>query len=1042
MDMKHEEHYLRRISSVLVLLLVSCLTAFAQGIQIKGTIVDEQGETIIGASVVVKGNASVGSISDFDGNFTLEVPSENSVVVISYIGMKTQEIKVGNKRTFNITLEEDRSELNEVVVVGYGQQKKASIVGAITQTTGDVLERAGGVNDIGSALTGNLPGVVTVASSGMPGAEDPQITIRAASSWNSSSPLVLVDGVERSMSSVDISSVQSISVLKDASATAVYGVKGANGVILITTKRGQVGKAQIDVTVNMTMKVPSKLPSKYDSYDALRLRNVAIERELGIAPGSWADIRPMGFISMYRNQTTVEQRERYANVDWQDVIFDDYAMSYNANINVSGGTDFVRYFVSADYVNEGDLFNTWDTGRGYESGYGYNRINVRSNLDFSLTKTTTFKMNIAGSSGTRKTPWGQYSDGDWAVAQQWAGVYNIAPDVFLPRYSDGSWGYYPKAVNVTNSAQNIALSGIQNATTTTINTDFTLEQDLSFITKGLKLSGMISWDNVFQERDRGVNDLYHDAQQKYIDPMTGEVSYKFPYDTNTGFDFAQGILWGIQPGAVNNGATQRRLNYQVQLYWGRQFGKHNVSAMGLWARQETATGSEIPHYREDWVFRATYDYAGKYFFEYNGAYNGSEKFSPENRFAFFQSGALGWMISEEKWMNWSKSFLDMLKFRVSYGEIGDDNVWQRWMYVSQWAYGGNTNIDLTHTASPYAWYRENVVGNPDVKWETVKKFNFGIDYAFLGGMFAGSLDFFHDKRVDILLDGASRSVPFYFGATAPTANLGEVKTSGYELELRFNKSFNKDMRLWANFNMTHATNEVVFKDDPELYPAYQKQAGYPMGQSHAYVDLGYIQSYDELYGSVKHDTSDNQKLVGDYNIVDYNGDGVIDSDDSVPYGYSSAPENTYNATIGFEWKGFSCFVQFYGVTNVTRDVVLDDFASYLDNVYNQGSWWSKENPTADVTASRWTSTPSYNDATRYLYDGSYIRLKNAEIAYTINNDWLHKLGLRELRIYLNGNNLWSWSRMPDDRESNFAGGGGQGAYPTMRRFNLGVKFTL
>ena len=807
--MKHEEHYLRRISSVLVLLLMSCLTAFAQGIQIKGTIVDEQGETIIGASVVVKGNASVGSISDFDGNFTLEVPSENSVVVISYIGMKTQEIKVGNKRTFNITLEEDRSELNEVVVVGYGQQKKASIVGAITQTTGDVLKRAGGVNDIGAALTGNLPGVVTVASSGMPGAEDPQITIRSASSWNSSSPLVLVDGVERSMSSVDISSVQSISVLKDASATAVYGVKGANGVILITTKRGEIGKAQIDVTVNMTMKVPSKLPSKYDSYDALRLRNVAIERELGIFEGSWADIMPMDIISMYRNQTTVEQRERYANVDWQDVIFDDYAMSYNANINVSGGTEFVRYFVSADYVNEGDLFNTWDTGRGYEAGYGYNRINVRSNLDFSLTKTTTFKMNIAGSSGTRKTPWGQYGDGDWAVAQQWAGIYNIAPDVFLPRYSDGSWGYYPRAVNVTNSAQNIALSGIQNATTTTINTDFTLEQDLSFITKGLKLSGMISWDNVFQERDRGVNDLYHDAQQKWIDPLTGDVYYKNAYDGTTGFDFAQGILWSTQAGAVNNGATQRRLNYQVQLYWGRQFGKHNVSAMGLWARQENATGSEIPRYREDWVFRATYDYAGKYFFEYNGAYNGSEKFSPDNRFAFFQSGALGWMISEEKWMNWSKKFLDMMKFRVSYGEIGDDNVWQRWMYVSQWAYGGNTLIDLNHNASPYAWYRESVVGNPNVKWETVKKFNFGIDYAFLGGMFAGSLDFFHDKRVDILLDGGSQSVPFYFGATAPTANLGEVKTSGYELELRFNKSITKDMRVWANFNMTHATSPRI-----------------------------------------------------------------------------------------------------------------------------------------------------------------------------------------------------------------------------------------
>lgn len=1041
MDMKHEEHYLRRISSVLVLLLMSCLTAFAQGIQIKGTIVDEQGETIIGASVVVKGNASVGSISDFDGNFTLEVPSENSVVVISYIGMKTQEIKVGNKRTFNITLEEDRSELNEVVVVGYGQQKKASIVGAITQTTGDVLERAGGVNDIGAALTGNLPGVVTVSSSGMPGAEEPQITIRSASSWNSSSPLVLVDGIERPMSSVDISSVQSISVLKDASATAVYGVKGANGVILITTKRGEVGKAQIDVTVNMTMKAPSKLPSKYDSYDALRLRNVAIEHELGIHPSSWASIMPMDIISMYRNQTTVEQRERYANVDWQDVIFKDYTMAYNANINVSGGTEFVRYFVSADYVNEGDLYNTWDTGRGYEAGFGYNRINVRSNLDFSLTKTTTFKMNIAGSSGVRKTPWSNV-DGDWFQAQNWAGAYGIAPDVFLPRYSDGTWGYYPAQANVTNSALNIAVSGIGETTTTRINTDFTLEQDLSFITKGLKLSGMISWDNVFQETSRGVNDLYNEAQQKWINPLTGETTFKNSTDGTYGYDFAQNVSWSTQPGSVNNGATQRHLNYQVQLYWGRQFGQHNVSAMGLWARQENATGSEIPHYREDWVFRATYDYAGKYFFEYNGAYNGSEKFSADNRFAFFQSGALGWMISEEKWMNWSKKFLDMMKFRISYGEIGDDNVWQRWLYVNQWAYGGNTIMGLDRQNSPYAWYYEKVLGNPDVKWETVKKFNFGIDYAFLGGMFAGSLDFFHDKRVDILLDGGSQSVPFYLGMTAPTANLGEVKTSGYELELRFNKSITKDMRVWANFNMTHATNEVVFKDDPELYPAYQKQAGFPMGQYHSYVDLGYIQSYDELYGSVKHDSSDSQKLVGDYNIVDYNGDGVIDSDDSVPYGYSSTPENTYNATVGFEWKGFSCFVQFYGVTNVTRDVTLTNFGNNLDNVYKQGSWWSKDNPTADVTTSRWNSTPSYNDATRYLYDGSYIRLKNAEIAYTFDSDWVHKLGIRQLRIYLNGNNLWSWSRMPDDRESNFSGSGGQGAYPTMKRFNLGLKITL
>ncbi len=995
----------------------------------------------IGASVVLKDKSSVGSISDLAGDFVLDVPSESSVVVVSYIGMKTREFKVGKQRRFDITLEEDRSELNEVVVVGYGQQKKASIVGAITQTTGDVLKRAGGVNDIGAALTGNLPGVVTVASSGMPGNEEPQITIRSASSWNNSDPLVLVDGIERPMSSVDISSVQSISVLKDASATAVYGVKGANGVILITTKRGQEGRAQIDVNVNMTVKSPSKLPSKYDSYDALLHRNVAIEHELGISPGSWSDVIPMGVINMYRNQTTVEQRERYPNVDWQDVIYKDYTMSYNANLNISGGTKFVKYFVSADYVNEGDLFRTWDTGRGYESGYGYNRINVRSNLDFSLTKTTTLKMNVAGSSGIRKTPWAQYDDSSWSVAQQWAGVYNIAPNVFLPQYSDGSWGYYPKAVNVSNSAENIALSGIMNSTTTRINTDFTLEQDLAFVTKGLKVNAMISWDNLFKEIDRGINDLYNDAQHKWIDPMTGQVFYKNAYDSTTGFDFSQGILWSTQSGNMDNGATQRHLNYQVQLNWTRDFGKHHVTAMGLWARQENATGSEIPRYREDWVFRTTYDYADKYFIEYNGAYNGSEKFSAENRFAFFNSGAIGWMITGEKFME-NMKWIDLLKLRASYGEIGDDNINQRWMYMSQWAYGGNTVMDLNHGTSPYTWYRESVVGNADVKWETVRKVNFGLDYAFFDGMFAGSLDFFRDKRTDILLDGGSQSVPFYFGATAPTANLGIVKTKGYEFELRFNKSIAKDMRIWANFNMTHATNKVIAKDDPELYPAYQKSEGFPMGQYHSYVDMGYIQSYDELYGSVKHDTSDGQKLVGDYNIVDYNGDGVIDSDDSVPYGYSSTPENTYNASIGFEWRGFSCFVQFYGVNNVTRDVWLEDFGSNLDNVYDTGTWWAKDNPTADVTFSRWNSTPTYNTSTRYYYDGSYIRLKNAEIAYTFNNKWVRNMGLRELRIYLNGNNLWSWSRMPDDRESNFASGGSTGAYPTMRRVNLGVKFTL
>lgn len=1052
MVMKNVRFSIQKIPYLFLLMLFSCVTAMAQqGITVKGTVFDSTGETVIGASVVVKGNTSIGTISDIDGNFVLTVPSENTTLVVSFVGMKSQEVKATSTNLIKVTLEDDSQQLEEVVVVGYGQQKKASVVGAITQTTGKVLERAAGVSDIGAALTGNLPGVVTTTGTGMPGEEDPKITIRGASSWNNNEdPLVLVDGIERPMSSVDITSVQSISVLKDASATAVYGVKGANGVILITTKRGSEGSAKIDVGFNATLKSPSKLPNKYDSYDALMFRNVAIEHELALTPQSWADIRPQAFIENYRNQTTVEQRERYPNVDWQKALFKDNTMSYNANINISGGTKFVKYFASTDYVHEGDLFRVYDNGRGYNSGYGYDRINVRSNLDFNITKTTVLKINLAGSNGIRKAPWTNASQSEWQIGQQWSGVYNIPPDVFLPQYSDGSWGMYPKVSNTTNSVQNISIGGTMQTTSTRINTDFTLEQDLSFITKGLTARATISWDNEFVENNRGINDLNNDSQSKWIDPETGQVVWKNSYDTNQGFDWTQGVNWSTQPGSVDNGQTVRNLYYQAQLSWARSFNRHNLTGMGLFSRQENARGGVMPTYREDWAFRVTYNWADRYFVEYNGAYNGSEKFSPENRFAFFNSGAIGWMISEEPFMRFlrEKHILDMMKIRASYGEIGSDQLGdpfdesRRWLYMDSWKYGGHTRIDLNHAESIYTWWYESAIGNENIQWEVVKKLNLGVDYSFLDGLFAGSLEFFRDTRSNIFVFGGDRFIPSYFGGTPPSINKGKIRTTGYELELRVNKMFANGLRLWGNFNMTHARNKVLVKDDQALRPAYQKAAGHSVNQYYSYIDAGFIQNYDQLYGSPIHDSSDSQKLVGDYYIVDYNGDGVIDSKDSVPWGYTSAPENTFNATVGFEWKGFSAFAQFYGVTNVTRDVGLTSLASNLNTVYDTGTWWSKNTPDADVVVPRWNSKPTYYDGTQYLYDGSYIRLKNVEVAYTWTKGWVKKLGIDNLKIYLNGNNLWLWTRMPDDREANLSGAGYLGAYPTVKRYNLGIKFTL
>ena len=1035
------------------------LNAQAQKIQVKGNLVDGTGEPLIGATVKVKGNAGVGAVTDFDGNFIISVPSENSTLVFTYVGMKTKEVKVGKKRELKLTLEDDNA-IGEVVVVGYGQQKKASVVGAITQTTGKVLERAGGVSDIGSALTGNLPGVITSSSSGMPGDEDPKIVIRGVSSWNSSDPLVLVDGIERPMSSVDIHSVQSISVLKDASATAVYGVKGANGVILITTKRGTEGKAKISASASSALKLVSKLPETYGSADALYYVNQAIKHELGLSPSSWGDIRSTEFIDKYNApagsidpETGLLMSERYPDVDWQKELFKDYAMSYNANVNIAGGTKAVKYYAAIDYQHEGDLFREWENNRGYTSGYGFNRINVRSNLDFQLTKTTTLKANLSGSHGIRKSPYG-LDKGSWAETQLWQAAYSAPHDTFLPQYSDGTWGYFPKDEQGSpNSVTQLALHGEQATTTTRINTDFTLEQDLSFITKGLKASAIVSWDNVFVEASRGVNDLDHAAQYKYIDPITGVVTYKQKPGGKNNFDFVETIAWKTDAGALNNNLTQRNLFYQAQLYWGRKFGQHDVTAMGVFNRSERATGSQFTNYREDWAFRTTYNYADRYMLEYNGAYNGSEKFSKDNRFAFFNSGAIGWNVANEKWFKpvaetkvFGRNLVDILKLRYSYGEIGEDNVWERWLYQTTWAYGGKTHLDSTNPGneSIYTWYKEAKVGNPDIHWEKAIKQNFGIDYAFLGGLVAGSLEFFSEKRSDIMIAGSSRSVPFYFGASAPYMNKGRTKTTGYELEVRLKYDFANGIHAYANMNMTHAKNVVTEHDDPVMLPSYQKNVGYSIGQAKSYLDNGTAQSWDDVIAMTPHNTNDNQKLPGQYIITDFNGDGVIDTNDSAPYGFTGTPQNTYNATIGIDYKGFSIYAQFYGVTNVSRYVAFNSLPkSYLHTVFKEGAYWSPSTPDG-IPSLRMNSTPSYYEGTRFLYDGSFCRLKNLEVAYTWNGGWIKSLGLSMLKVYVNGNNLFLWTDMPDDRESNFAGTGlaSQGAYPTMKRINFGFKLEL
>lgn len=1022
------------------LLILCSSNAFAQNTRkITGAVIDGQKEPVIGATVAIKGK-TIGTFTENDGSFSLDIPAGKQTLVVSYIGMKTQEVEIQNQTHITVQLSDGDIMLEETVIVGYGQQKKASVVGAITQTDSKTLERAGGVTSLGAALTGALPGLITSSSTGMPGAEDPQIIIRTQSSWNSSAPLILVDGIEREMSSVDISSVENISVLKDASATAVYGVKGANGVILITTKRGKEGKASVRIKANMTAKVVSKLPEKYDAYDTFYLMNNSIEREASLNPAGWANYTPAAIIDKYRHPANAEEWDRYPNVDWENELFKKAAMSYNMSVNVSGGTKLVNYFAAVDFVNEGDLFKSFQNGRGYNSGFGYNRINVRSNLDFQLTKTTQFSTNLFGSNAQRQLPW-DMRDGDTGF---WNSAYKSAPDAMRPIYSNGMWGWYaPRDADVPNSVYSLATGGKEKRTTTKMTTDFILTQDLAMLTKGLKFKTNISMDYTFVENKRGLSDLYNDAQRIWVDPDTGKISYKYDPDSGTGLDkVVNPVYWTQQSGSADMGATYRKLYYSLQLDYARTFGKHEVTALGLFSRLKEARGSIFPIYREDWVFRLTYNYAMRYFLEANGAYNGSEKFGADYRFAFFPSLSLGWMISEEKFMEKMK-FIDMLKVRGSWGRIGDDNVGGRFLYKDQLSNGGNTVMgSINPDDSPYTFWKISSLGNPNISWETVEKRNLGLDYAFFGGLIAGSVDVFNDTRSNILVSGSSRSIPSYFGATAPQANLGKVNSNGYEVELRLNHVFNNGLRAWLNTSMTHAVNKIKFRDDAPLLPAYQKGAGHTINQVYSYIDHGNLATWDDVIGSSSWTTGNAMKLPGDYNIIDFNGDGIVDNDDRAPYQYASMPQNTYNASLGFDWKGFSCFAQFYGVTNVTREVNFPTFRSTAHVAYVEGSYWTPGG-TATLPTPRWgTAVDAAATGTRYWYDGAYLRLKNVEVAYTFKNDWLKKRGINSFRLYLNGDNLYMWTKMPDDREANYGTGSSDGAYPMVRRFNLGIDITL
>jgi len=1023
-------------------------------IPIKGRVTDNKGEPLTGVTVKIKGTI-IGTFTDADGNYSINVPNKDVTLLFAYIGYLTQEIEVRDQRVINMKLAEDSKTLKDVVVVvGYATQKKASVVGAISTVTGETLERRGGVTNLASALSGQMGGVTVLETTGEPGRDDPQILVRGQSTWNGSQPLILVDGIERKMNDVSVNDVANISVLKDASATAVFGVKGANGVILITTKRGEAGKAKLSLYTNMGVKSISRLPGKLDAFEAQKWKNAAIENEVAINEASWRYILPYEQVLRSKSPQQDIYKYLYPNVDWQKEATKDFATNRRVNMDVRGGTDFATYFASIGYVNEGDILAShYNEQKGYDPGYAYNRFNFRGNLNFNITKTTKLQANITGYNGIQKKS--NYGDGQ--NGHIFRALYDLAPDAFPVKYEDGIWGKDPANTNMHNPVSILQESGILRLNRGHIGIDMNLDQKLDFITKGLSAGGSVAWDNYSATMGPNVIDMNNQGQTIYKFINTSILDAKTRQDSLNAITIfpSEGIVpinefdlslrpWVTGPVVLLGSALDRRLFYQFKVNYARTFGQNDFSGLFLVSRRQQAVGPEFAHFQEDWVGRLTYSYGGKYFAETNGAYNGSEKFAPKNRFGFFPSFAAGWMVSKEKFLK-KYTWLDKLKIRGSWGKVGSDQGIPRWGYVSSWLTGGSSyfsgSAGFPAVASPYTNYKEGVIANPDLTWETSTKKNIGAEISILQSMLSASVDFYKERRTGIFMNAALRNVPVYFGAAPVAANLGETKTQGYELQLDFNKRAVKDgFGYWVQLRMEKSIDEIVKGEDPELLPDYQKLVGFQIGQPKSQVSAGYLNNWDQVYASTPLASNMAQRLPGDWDIVDYNGDGVINNFDNVAYGRPTRPTNTYSTSFGFNYKRFTFMVQFYAVTNINlrAPFTLPTAVRWSAVSKEVGNYWTAGNTNADFKAPRLiTSSPlgSYG-----LYDGSYVRLKTAEFSYTLPEKWSKSIALSNARLYINGNNLVFWSDLPTDRET--GGFDIQNAYPMFRQFNIGASVSF
>ena len=1013
------------ILATIMLLIGVCPGIFAQDnvITVSGKVIDAENGPVIGANVFVKNAPGLGVITDMNGMYTIKVELY-STLIFSFVGMEEQEIIVKEgMTTINVKMEDSKeSVLDEVVVTGMGAQRKVTLTGAVS--TVDVNELKVPTSSVSNALAGVVPGIIARQTTGQPGQNTSEFWVRGISTFGAGSgALVLVDGFERSLDDLNVEDIENFTVLKDASATAIYGSRGANGVILITTKRGKEGKVSINAKVESSYNTRTQTPEYVDGYTYASMMNQA--RVTRSQQPIFNDTE------MYFFRTGIDPY-LYPNVDWMGKLLKPGAMSYRANLDISGGGNLARYFVSASYVNDDGMYRTDETLKDYDTNANYQRWNYRMNFDLNITKSTLVSLGVSGWLSKQNEP-------GFSNADIWNTLVGSNPITIPMVYEDGRMPAYGTG-NQTNPYVLITQTGYRENWENVIQTNVTLDQNLDFITKGLRFNGRFGFDT-YNYNYRGHIQWPEQWRAERMRDTNGEIVYNKISDESLMHQ-------------EGSGSGQRKEFFEATLQYDRTFGDHQVSGTLRYTQDQTTNTTDfsgynwLPRKHQGLAGRFTYGWKYRYFVDFNFGYNGSENFAPGHQFGFFPAYSAAWNIAEEPWIKKIMPWMNMFKVRYSYGKVGNDDLGNdhRFPYLAQFTNGiGQFNYGDYWNDYKFDGLKPSVLATSNVTWEVATKHDVGLDFALWNNHITGTVDYFHETRSGIYMSRQNITKVIGLWDVVPYGNVGEVTSKGFDGNAAFIEQLGK-VNLTIRGNFTYSRSKHILGDPLRSSYPYTNWEGYRVNQNRGFKALGLFEDWDDIRNSPQQPWN---PMPGDIKYKDINADGVIDDNDKVPIGTTSVPGLIYGFGISALWNGFDFNVHFQGAGKTSQFIdgasvypfVNGDWGNILTDLV--GNYWTEENPNPNAKYPRLSyggNANNYQASSYWLRDMSYLRLKTLEIGYTLPSEVLRAIHVESMRFYLIGSNLLTFSKFklwdPEMGSSN-----GQ-QYPLSRSVTLGLTIRL